>query len=107
MEIELLEVTHVPCVTFTEYAPVPVAAVDDTVKVIPVSPAIATVPLNHCSVCDPEGAMLEVKVTDEPVQNDIGPPADITGAGFPVTLIVLLVLVQVFPFEYVIVLTTE
>ena len=46
--------------------------------------------------------MLEVKTTDEPVQNEVGPFAVTTGAGFPVTFIVLLVFVHA-----PIVLTTE
>ena len=46
--------------------------------------------------------MLEVNTTDEPVQNEVGPFAVTTGAGFPVTFIVLLVFVHA-----PIVLTTE
>ena len=65
-----------------------------TVNVAPVSPVIAVVPLNHCKVCVPEGVMLDVNTTDEPVQKEVGPFAVITGVGFPVTFIALLVFVH-------------
>ena len=57
---------------------------------------IAVVPLNHCSVCVADGAVLDVNTTVVVAQKIVGPLAVTTGAGLAVTFIALLVSIQ-FP----------